>query len=546
MFSRRPGFRFNRGRVAVGPVAPGGGGGDTDPPALSSDPAVGATGLYIDFTLNEDSDEVVPSHTAFTLGGTPVLPIASGSSWLSATVFRQAVDSPILPSETVTVSCAAGTFKDAAGNNLGALSSQATTNNSAATLEHLPLVYLAGGSVNGHAPHRAQAWRCFATGAGSDGDNNTGSGSGGSATGGGGACALDTEAASEVGSYTLAVGAAGVGGVLGVGVTDGALTSVTAPSGLICQADPGLKGTAHATAATAGVGGTTGTGDTIRAGGDGVVSTAGANGGGGAGSSTAASGTTSGEPDGGLGPSSADATAGAGGGAPSTGTPGRAGGPGRVVRIFERAADNSFPRFVNGLAHSRDTAVGTARTVACPGSHAANDRLLLLAALNNVAGASLGGGTWTEFFDVGTATSALGYGIDSSGSESFSLATPNRRTNWAGFRLKNAAAVADWQGAGAAIASAATPSVQALTYSGGGSTDILWVTMIAWDSGTNRVTAGPAGWELIWTCVPNSTTASCGLGIAIQRASGTGSPSGSWTMLNAADGAVGTIAIPRA
>lgn len=105
MFSRRPGNRFNRGRIPVGGAAAGGGG-----PSVLTSAIIAADGYTIDLTY----DATPPSDGNFELTGTPEFVVGSSVAGFVRTL---RVSGSILDTETVTI-------------DSDTLTAQATTNSS--------------------------------------------------------------------------------------------------------------------------------------------------------------------------------------------------------------------------------------------------------------------------------------------------------------------------------------------------------------------------------------------------------------------------------
>lgn len=128
-FSRRPGARFNRGRVATVVAASG---GDVTAPTLSS-AAINAAGSTLTLTYNESLDAgSVPALGDFTLAGDAISAL-TGTPGVSGSAVTLTITPPVGSDEVgITISYTPGVnpIQDAAGNDAAALVAQAVTNNS--------------------------------------------------------------------------------------------------------------------------------------------------------------------------------------------------------------------------------------------------------------------------------------------------------------------------------------------------------------------------------------------------------------------------------
>lgn len=139
MFSRRAGFRFNRGRIAVGAPAPGGGGPppDTTAPELDGPPEVLAAdaGYTIRCYCTETLDGTsTPAAARFALTNTPIDVV---SVTLGADYFDLGLSAAISADETtigVTYTPGANPIRDVAENDMLGFTDETVDNNAPHTL----------------------------------------------------------------------------------------------------------------------------------------------------------------------------------------------------------------------------------------------------------------------------------------------------------------------------------------------------------------------------------------------------------------------------
>lgn len=521
-------------------------GGDSTPPTVSS-LTVNAAG-NLEVACNEPLNASSGDETDFHLDA-PVNVDFTGIS-ISGNTATLTPTRPLFVGETVTLDYTPGgtPITDVAGNALGSFSNQAVTNSSAVVVETVVDQWEAGGTLTDHAAGRAITWRTWGSGGGADGDNNTGQ----SGSGGGAGCAVKSQATAEP-SYTVTFGAPGVSGVLGVGTADGADCVVSGSiSGELSRAKGGLKGVAGNPTGTGGAGGSGSTGDTTTNGGAGSPNANAATGGHAGGSSTSATGSVPGNPDGafsvGTNASSGSQSPGTGGNIVASGTLTGTAAPGacKIIWIYDQAADLGYP-YLDQMSQGRDTVNATSRTFTIPGTHATDDRLLFISAVNGPSGATSITGVdsdWTEFVDAansGNQSTLFVAGIDSTGTEDTTLSTNSRQTNWLCRRIKNAAPVSTWEVATAQVNSLTTINLPSHTYSGG-SKPILWVTTFSAIEGQAHVTAWPSGFEQRFQNPTRDNSASCAVAVCYRKVTGASSPTGSFTV-GAAAGARGVVAL---
>lgn len=139
MFSRRAGFRFNRGRIAVGTPGAGGGGPppDTTPPELDGAPEVLAAdaGYTIRCYCTEALDGTsTPAAARFALTNTPIDVV---SVTLGADYFDLGLSAAISADETtigVTYTPGANPIRDVAENDMLGFTDETVDNNAPHTL----------------------------------------------------------------------------------------------------------------------------------------------------------------------------------------------------------------------------------------------------------------------------------------------------------------------------------------------------------------------------------------------------------------------------
>ena len=470
MGARRPLFRFGRriGMWLRRRVAAGGGG-----PSVLVSAIVIANG-DIELTYSDTP----PSDANFTLGGTPVL--VDGTSD-AGNVRTLSVDSPILATETVTVSS-------------DTLTAEATTNNSNMALEvAVATLFDASGTFTGYSPHRVVDWIFWPGGGGGDGHATAG------ASGAGGVSVRKTITNAKVGGYSYVRGAGGVAGTNGT-ATAGGDSILSDVDGEIARAKGQPAG--NASTATAGVSTVTGsTGDTVQLGGDGTA-TAGVNiGGASAGLTSAAVTSTPGAPDGVRGLGSAAAPRANGGG--TTAGPnatGFDGGTGYFVVFYQRAVAKTRPRCI-GIRNGRRTTNGTSTVVVLADGSAASD--VRAPAVGDVAAAYLAidGGTGTSpagtgwrkvGTDVGTVTVPMLFTRNVTGGDPVTFTHASEISNWFTFIYED---VSDEGDVTATSASVAANNPDPGSHDHGAVVDGLWVSMLAADQGGStplRIDAFPA------------------------------------------------------
>lgn len=522
-------------------------GGDTTMPSFVS--AVWTTdGMRLDITYNEPLNESLnPAVGSFSFAGTTSVP---ASTDVNGTVVSVTPDIPVLQGETITVSYTAGVnpIQDLAGNNAADLVDQATTNNSTVQLAGVFHTVMASSTISSLAIGRPLTLVSWGAGGGGDGDNNLGEG----ASGGGGACAV-TEIDYGETSYDFVSGTGGSAGTLGT-ATSGTESSWSDSGGIVNQANGGGAGIASLSigSAIAGPGGSGGVGDVINDGGPGAVGTGNVNPGGSGGTLTAAPGIAGGDPDGIRGSTSANASPSTGGSA-TTGGVGRAGGHG-FGRIFASTLANaSYPFFDTEVTFHEDAVNTTSRDLVLAGSHVANDRLLVIGAIDGGGGTSAMSG-WTTICDaanVGVDAALLVFGIDSTGSESLALTSASELGQFWMFRVKNADPVANWTITTLAKESGGNANPPSHTHPAG-SKPILWITIVAFDGVAASSVAGipqnlfPSGWDFMtnWTHPRGNTSSASGMFIAAKVSTTDTEDPPTFTHTMGTIGMTATMAIP--
>lgn len=518
-------------------------GADTTIPAFVS--AIWSSdGMQLDITFAEPLNESsVPAAGDFSFTGTVSVP---ASTDVNGAVVSVVPDIPVLQGETVAVNYTAGAnpIEDLAGNDAANLSAQATTNNSSAQLAGVIRTLMASATISSLAVGRPLTLISWGAGSGGDYDNGTGS----SAAGAGGACAL-TEITSGEASYDFVAGVGGAAGTLGT-ATSGTASSWSDSGGVVNQANGGTAGIGGATP-TASVGGTGGVGDTINNGGNGITGAASVAGGGAAGTSTAASNDDGGTPNGFRGVSGSGVAPPATGGPVDSTGPSGDGGAGFGQIFATQIADLSYPFFDTEVTFFRDAANTTSRDLVRAGTHAAGDRLLVIAGVDGTSGSKAISG-WTQLCDVGTVATLAIYGIDSTGSESLTLTSTSEQGSFWMFRIKNADPVANWSITAAAKSSGTNSDPPSHTHPAG-SKPILWITAVGFDgappTSNFNFPAGlfPTGWDslmTIWTNAYAGIGAASGLLIAAKVSTTDTEDPPEFTHQMLTVGGIATMAIP--
>ncbi len=514
-------------------TVPGGPPPDVTAPQRVGNPVIASDGLSIAVTYDETLAGV-PVAGDVTLGGTPV--VANSSTGAGTTVWTIGVDSPIYPSETVTLTTANGPT-DAAANEAATMSGQATANNSTAKIEtFIDTLFASDAAYAKFLPRRARQYVGFACGGGGEGDNNANN----SASGGGGACATTAIAAgSAVTTADIVVGAAGTGGVNGgATATDGADITVTENAALILRAKAGTRGI-HGASPTAGTGGLAAScvGDSARSGGNGTTGATAQTGGGGAGSSTAASGTTAGDPDGGQA-GNANQNSGTGGSVATTGTLGNNGGAGRLEATISRLATAGYP-YIGAMTRNRDSAAGTTRNITIPSGSGGS--LIVIGGSSADTDASISG--WTEFLDAANAATTgrcFVFAIDATGSESVALVTAaSTRCWWVVIRVLDGKPIDNWSlSSGAGSAAADPPSHTRTGGSAGSPGSVACLGLCGFSSrlsssGAGDVRGFPTGFEGVIS--PGGSTSGSDGAVAFVRETNSAKNPGAFTMNNASN-----------
>lgn len=289
-------------------------------------------------------------------------------------------------------------------------------------------------------------------------------------SGGGGAYAqLNSWAFAASTGYTVTVGPGGA--------SDGGNTTLDT-SALV--AEGGYRDSTAGLAANS-------TGDVKYDGGAGVVAAGNQNGGGGAGSQGAASGTTPGEPDGGIGGTAAVAGRILAGGAGSHATAQRWGHRGELRVEYDTPATAGFPR-LRGYAVGRRTSLGTSHPIEMPAGIEAGDLLVCIFACDATSGgASMSG--WTELFEhtesgASQVTFAVYYKT-AVGGDTGTVTTASSR--WSGhttLRIANAGTPT------ATVTDGTSTNADPPSHDAGSSQKYLWLALACWDGPTSADSSG--------------------------------------------------------
>lgn len=476
---------------------PSGSGGpppDETAPQRVGNPVVAADGLSIAITYDETLASV-PSHTAVSLSGTPVL--ANGSSGAGTAVWTIALDSPILGSETVTLTTTAGP-EDAAENEAATMSGQATTNGSGIELETVTKHYVADWSLadTEYAPHRPIMFVTWGAGGG---------GAGGSAQGGsgaGGAIQPHYVASALPGGYS---GTAGAGGATATDATaaTGGDSTVSDTGGVIARAVGGPGGTGGVTG-IGGVGTTTGCvgNGTAQAGGNGNGGAGGQIGGGTSGTTSAASGSTPGAPEGAVKLGTGAGQFGCGGGCTSGGGTPAAGGGGCFLVTYQRAVVAAVRPRILGIRYGRTTANVTTFDVELPdGSDAldvdspqAGDVYVCVVAQDgtDTSGAMTG---WIKVAGGGGNSQTMIFALDYAGSDPVAVTTASERSSWHTYLIRGCSGAADIT---ATVGAVSGQDPDPPSHDHGSVVDALWFTALGSIQGNGaqpQMVAYPAGWD---------------------------------------------------